>query len=758
MAQMGRGNRNSNSRRTTFAALTSIAAALCLLALAATPALASGPAFKESVTYAGAAQPWGLAFDSTGNLFVADPEAHGHEGEVFKLNSSNALQTSFRDSEWTLPYVRSVAVNDTTGKVYVADSGSTESIWAYKLESGTYHFLQHFVPVTRNYMFDAFDNSSGPNGGKLYVSESQTTIVKYPLNGTGEVQPSSSEPGKPLLGGFGLLNEFKPSEIEEGSGGMAIDPSTGKLYIVEAETGHQKVDVESSSNVLIEQLTGAETPAGEANFFPTAVGVDPTTHDLYVIDGKENAVDIFAENGSGEYKYAGQLEKAGNTGAFPFTNPLGVAVQRAGANAGDVYVSDGSGIDVFAPPGPTPEFALEVVKAGGGEGTVSGGSAARPNTIDCGSECEAEYEEGEEVTLEATAEPGSSFEGWSGAGCTGTGTGTGTGTCTVTVTEAEEVTATFETIPLAEFPLEVAVTGEGEVNSTPPGITACTEAGGACEAEFAETQTVSLHATPEAGWKFVGWSGVACNGGNTSATCAFAMPASALAVSAEFEESSASPLTVWIAGHGTVTSNPLGLTCLGEECSGEFEGPVTLTAHPASGYTFVGWLGCKHTGPTSCEVDVTEATEVIAVFLEKGERGEEGPQGEEGPAGGEGPQGEPGEPGERGPTGANGSNGAQGPQGPAGSAGAPGPAGPQGPAGKVKVTCKVKGSKVTCTVKQQKSNKRHQLRWRLMHRGHAQSHGTAENGHLDLDLGHLRPGRYRLHIAGQKGATEIVVG
>jgi hypothetical protein len=46
-----------------------------------------------------------------------------------------------------------------------------------------------------------------------------------------------------------------------------------------------------------------------------------------------------------------------------------------------------------------------------------------------------------------------------------------------------------------------------------------------------------------------------------------------------------------------------------------------------AGYVFVGWIGCKSTGATTCEVDVTAATEVIAVFLKEGTTGATGPTG-----------------------------------------------------------------------------------------------------------------------------------
>jgi hypothetical protein len=81
---------------------------------------------------------------------------------------------------------------------------------------------------------------------------------------------------------------------------------------------------------------------------------------------------------------------------------------------------------------PTTLYALSVVKAGSGEGTVSSSDG-----IDCGSVCSKEYGPGTSVTLTATASGDDVFSGWSGA-CSG-----GDTTCTVTLDAAKSVTAEF---------------------------------------------------------------------------------------------------------------------------------------------------------------------------------------------------------------------------------------------------------------------------------------------------------------------------
>ena len=60
---------------------------------------------------------------------------------------------------------------------------------------------------------------------------------------------------------------------------------------------------------------------------------------------------------------------------------------------------------------------LTVLRAGSGSGTVT----SSPRGIDCHSACSASFGEGTVVTLTATPAAGSTFTGWSGAGCSGTG-------------------------------------------------------------------------------------------------------------------------------------------------------------------------------------------------------------------------------------------------------------------------------------------------------------------------------------------------
>lgn len=234
------------------------------------------------------------------------------------------------------------------------------------------------------------------------------------------------------------------------------------------------------------------------------------------------------------------------------------------------------------------------------------------------------------------------------------------------------------------------------------------------------------------------------------------------------------PLTVFVTGEGEVSSSPSGIECgvtcsAEQECTGEFEGEVTLTVAKAeTGYVFAGWIGCKHTAATTCEVDVTAATEVTAVFLKEGKEGPPGPQGGEGPKGAEGPKGPKGSEGPKGSNGENGKEGSPGKVGEKGANGAAGPAdaqGPAGPAGQVElVTCK-KGKKKHCTTKTVSGTVKFtasSAHATLSRHGLVYAVGMVvrrSGGRLSLrltSLHKLRPGHYTLTLISDNGHHETI--
>ena len=143
-------------------------------------------------------------------------------------------------------------------------------------------------------------------------------------------------------------------------------------------------------------------------------------------------------------------------------------------------------------------YPLLVLFPGTGTGTVT----SSPAGINCGTDCQEDYPAGTPVTLTATAQQGSTFNGWAGA-CSGNGA-----TCQVTITELTGVTANFTALtPGTSNTLYVTSTGGGTVTSAPTGI----NCGTACEADFDSAQVVTLTPTSNPGLTFNGWRG-ACAG------------------------------------------------------------------------------------------------------------------------------------------------------------------------------------------------------------------------------------------------------
>ena len=244
--------------------------------------------------------------------------------------------------------------------------------------------------------------------------------------------------------------------------------------------------------------------------------------------------------------------------------------------------------------------ALTVTKGGTGSGTVTSDLAG----IDCGASCAAVFSIGTSVTLTATPTAGSLFAGWSGA-CANA-----SGTCTVAISTAKTVTATFNLAPTYTLTVGKSGTGTGTVTSAPTNI----NCGTLCSATFTAGTSVTLTATPATGSAFVGWSG-ACT--NTTATCVVTMTANQ-AVTATFNSSPTYLLSVTTtggSGTGTVTSSPAGIDC-GATCAASFNDgtSVVLTASPAATSAFAGWSGAC-TNPTgTCNVTMTAATTVTAIF------------------------------------------------------------------------------------------------------------------------------------------------
>ena len=163
-----------------------------------------------------------------------------------------------------------------------------------------------------------------------------------------------------------------------------------------------------------------------------------------------------------------------------------------------------------------PGVTLTVSETGAGSGYVF----SSPSGIACEANsgtCSVNFPLDEQVTLDALALSGS-FTGW-----TVNGSGTtcaGTGVCTLTMSEAQSVVATFNSSPPPPpGPLTVSALGNGSgtITSTPAGINCTITNGttsGTCTFSSFPTGTtnVTLAETPTGSSTFAGWLGSSCDG------------------------------------------------------------------------------------------------------------------------------------------------------------------------------------------------------------------------------------------------------
>jgi probable HAF family extracellular repeat protein len=186
-----------------------------------------------------------------------------------------------------------------------------------------------------------------------------------------------------------------------------------------------------------------------------------------------------------------------------YANTTGLnGINTAGLLVGWYYGTDSKNHAFLATPVLT-LCELTVTNKGkkGGQGTVT----SVPTGIDCGTTCKHQFECGTQVTLTADPSTGSTFTGWSGAGCTGTGT------CVFTITKATKVKAAFT------GPVALTVTnkgkkgGQGTVTSGDGNV----NCGSTCKVSYPLNTQVTLTADPSPGSTFTGWSGAGCSGTST---------------------------------------------------------------------------------------------------------------------------------------------------------------------------------------------------------------------------------------------------
>jgi len=281
----------------------------------------------------------------SGALYVADgSEEHGRLDKFDASSGALALQFAQAPS---LSYLRQgVAVAHGTGEVYIGGdevvarvpegavavfdaAGSLQKIWkGADTPSGEFGCFE--CNGTADVAVD--NNPSSLNdwaAGDVYVSVPTQGVVDVfkPKPGGEEeyvTQLSEREPGVPFENVFGVavdpstgdvlvidangVDVFEPTVLDQyvlvrrlsetragrpfaGITGVTVDGGNGDVYV--AEAGPRVIDQFSAAGVFLGSLKG--TPSGPFGGIPASLAIDASTHDLYVGDSQEEAeaVDIF---------------------------------------------------------------------------------------------------------------------------------------------------------------------------------------------------------------------------------------------------------------------------------------------------------------------------------------------------------------------------------------------------------------------------------------------------------------------------------
>jgi hypothetical protein len=235
-------------------------------------------------------------------------------------------------------------------------------------------------------------------------------------------------------------------------------------------------------------------------------------------------------------------------------------------------------------------YSLTVSTSGNGAVTST------PSGINCGSDCSERYDYNTDVTLTATASPGSDFTGWGGA-CSGTTTNT----CRVTMSTARSVTANFT---INTYTLTYSAGPNGSISGSTPQVVNHGDDG------------TPVWAMPDTGYHFVDWSDGSTDNPRTDANVM-----ADVNVTANFAINTYT-LTVNVVGSGTVNISPPGIDC-GLVCfeSYTYDTVVTLTV-TVNGSTFDGWSDDPDCTDGSVTMDADKTC--TATFTSTGS-----PQGEE---------------------------------------------------------------------------------------------------------------------------------
>ena len=283
-------------------------------------------------------QPWGVAVDSSGSLYIADSPNHRIRkvlNGVITTVAGNGMPGFSGDNgpatNAQLYYPYGVAV-DASGNVYIADTFNyrirkvSGGVITTVAGNGTQGFGRDTGPATSSPLFYPW-GVAVDSAGNLYIADTDNQRIRKVSNGViGTVAGDGPSPGDYL--------SFPQ--------GVAVD-SAGNLYIADTKNNRIRKLSNGATTTVAGNGTfgfsGDNGPATSAQLaYPTGVAVD-SAGSLYIADSANTRIRkvsngaIITVAGNGAFGFSGDNGPA--TSAQLYT-PYGVAVD----SAGNVYVAD----------------------------------------------------------------------------------------------------------------------------------------------------------------------------------------------------------------------------------------------------------------------------------------------------------------------------------------------------------------------------------------------------------------------------------
>jgi hypothetical protein len=477
-------------------------------------------------------------YRGSGDGFVARLSA-----DLTQIIKSTYLGGSGSDS------VRALAIHPTTGEVYVA--GQTSS--------------NNFPKAS-----DGSDGAQASYGGGSYdgfvakLSADLTQIIKSTyLGGSGDDFAKAlaiSSTGDVYVAGDTTSNDFPGTTggAQASCGGSGCSSSNQDAFVARLNKELTQIlkstflggsNTEYARALAIHPITGEVYVAGETSSshtsttpFPGTSGGAQETHgggsyDAFVARLSADLTQILQSTylgGSGSDKLAGgTYDPASALAIHPKTGEVYVAGETS-SDTGFPGISSDSAQPINKGNGDAFVARLSINLTNGPILSISptptnGTITSNPSGISCGSGgsmCSADFPSGTLVALTATPDPGYVFVGW-GDGCASC---LDNPTCTIPIDANTTCSANFAVSGGggsgggSVYTLSISLPPtNGTITSTPAGIS-CGSGGSACSANFAEGTLVTLTATPDPGYVFVGW-GDGCASCLDNPTCIIPMSA-----------------------------------------------------------------------------------------------------------------------------------------------------------------------------------------------------------------------------------------